>query len=93
MAKPGRIERCMGRVEFRAAEEEILHMHRMGYANKHIYAKLAEEGKLSLAYSTFNGHLRKLLQAKSPTHPDKKPTLIVDKEASMVFTIPSNGNI
>jgi len=93
MAKPGRIEKCMGRVEFRAAEEEILHMHRMGYANKHIYAKLAQEGKLTLAYSTFNGHLRKLLQAKNPTQPDKKPPLIVGKEASRIFTMPSNGNI
>ncbi|WP_165352200.1 TraK family protein [Solidesulfovibrio carbinolicus] len=64
MPKARRIDRCMGRVEFRACEDEILDMHKKGYANKHIYDKLVKDGKISLAYSTFNGHLRKLLQPK-----------------------------
>ena len=61
MPKARRIDRCMGRVEFRACEDEILDMHKKGYANKYIYDKMVKDGKLSLAYSTFNGHLRKIL--------------------------------
>ena len=65
MDKSGRIARCMGRVEFRSCQMEILDMHKKGYANKHIYDKLAAQGKLTLAYSTFNARLRKLLQEKN----------------------------
>lgn len=43
MAKSGRIARCMGRVEFRSCQIEILDMHKKGYANKHIYDKLAAQ--------------------------------------------------
>ncbi|EHJ46002.1 putative TraK protein (plasmid) [Solidesulfovibrio carbinoliphilus subsp. oakridgensis] len=77
-----RIDRCMGRVEFRACEAEILDMHQKGYANKHIYKKLAEDGKLTLAYSTFNGHLRKLLQPKNP-----KATRDNQVEVKKTFTV------
>jgi len=91
MAKSGRIGRCMGRVEFRACEGEILDMHRRGYANKHIYDKLAEEGKLTLGYSTFNGHLRKLLQPGKPNQSQRKYVNPVGKEEAVTFTICSDG--
>lgn len=88
MSRPGRIARCMGRVEFRACEAEILDMHRRGYANKHIYMKLAEEGKITLAYSTFNGHLRKLLDGENQHQPQKAPADVGSKK-NFRFTVPT----
>ena len=91
MAKSGRIGRCMGRVEFRACEVEILDMHRRGYANKYIYDKLVKDGKLTLGYSTFNGHLRKLLQPGNPNQSQRKYVNSAGKEDPKNFTICSDG--
>lgn len=88
MAKSGRIVRCMGRVEFRYCQIEILDMHKKGYANKHLYAKLAAKGKLSLAYSTFKFHLRKLLQAKN-----SKSIEIQMVDRKKIFEMPHNTEL
>lgn len=91
MTTSSRIARCMGRVEFMACEAEILDMHTRGYANKHIYDKLMEEGKLTLAYSTFNCHLRKLLKPKQPNQSQGKQVHAVVKQDPKNFIIPSDG--
>ena len=88
MAKSGRIARCMGRVEFRSCQIEILDMHKKGYTNKHIYDKLAAQGRLTLAYSTFNAHLRKLLQAKK-----SKSIEIQSVDRKKIFEVPHNTEL
>ena len=88
MSKSGRIARCMGRVEFISCQIEILNMHKKGYSNKNIYDKLAAQGKLTLAYSTFNAHLRKLLQAK-----DSKSIEIQSIDRKKIFEVPHNTEL
>ncbi|AMD93399.1 TraK family protein [Desulfomicrobium orale] len=60
MDKRKRLTRNLGRVEFIENKEFIEMMIKKGYPLKYIYEVLAEEGKFTMAYTTFIAICRKI---------------------------------
>ncbi len=55
--KGNRIKRNVGRIEFIACRKTITSMQELGYDAKMIHAKLRNEGRISMSYSTLCYHL------------------------------------
>lgn len=77
-----------GESNFELARMKFSRCTKKGYANKYIYEKLIAEGRLTLAYSTFNGHLRKRLHPTNQKARKNNPP-----EMKKKFEIPRNTKL